>query len=47
MMARPHLQKLVERARLLPALNIAASDLDRASDILDGVFAAVATEVHA
>ncbi len=33
--------------RLLPPLTIEAADLDRAVDILDGVFAAVEAEVHA
>jgi len=33
--------------RMLPPLTIEASDLDRAVDILDEVFAAVETEVHA
>ncbi len=33
--------------RMLPPLTIEAADLDRAVDILDGVFAAVEAEVHA
>ena len=33
--------------RMLPPLNITTADLDRATDILDGVLAAVAPEVHA
>jgi acetylornithine/N-succinyldiaminopimelate aminotransferase len=33
--------------RMLPPLTIEAADLDRAVDILDAVFASVATEVHA
>ena len=33
--------------RMLPPLTIDAADLDRAVDILDGVFAAVEAEVHA
>ena len=33
--------------RMLPPLTIEAVDLDRAIDILDGVFAAVEAEVHA
>jgi len=33
--------------RMLPPLTIEATDLDRAVDILDEVFATVATEVHA
>jgi len=33
--------------RLLPPLTIEAADIDRAADILDEVFAAVETEVHA
>jgi len=32
---------------MLPPLTIEAADLDRAVDILDEVFATVATEVHA
>jgi 4-aminobutyrate aminotransferase-like enzyme len=32
---------------MLPPLTIEAVDLDRAIDILDGVFAAVEAEVHA
>jgi acetylornithine/succinyldiaminopimelate/putrescine aminotransferase len=33
--------------RMLPPLTIEATDLERAVDILDEVFAAVETEVHA
>ena len=33
--------------RLLPPLNITTADLDRATDVLDDVFTAVASEVHA
>ena len=33
--------------RMLPPLNVEATDIDRAMDILDEVFAAVAPEVHA
>ena len=33
--------------RMLPPLNIEATDLDRAVDILDEVFASVEAEVHA
>jgi acetylornithine/succinyldiaminopimelate/putrescine aminotransferase len=33
--------------RMLPPLTIDTTDLDRAVDILDGVFAAVEAEVHA
>ena len=37
-------QKVV---RMLPPLTIAAGEIDRALDILDGVFAEVSAEVHA
>jgi acetylornithine/succinyldiaminopimelate/putrescine aminotransferase len=37
----------VKVVRLLPPLTISAADLDRALDILDAVFTAVGSEVHA